>query len=136
MTYLHAKQPDKALPLFEQVISAQRSRAKPDSAGFARGLAQVSDALLQYHQHPAAELYLRECLTIREKTMPGHWLVYNTKSMLGAALLGQDKFEQAEPLLIEGYQGLKEREADIPGDAKVRLTEALQRLIDLAAVSG
>ena len=57
--------------------------------------------------------------------------------MLGGALLGQKKYAAAEPLLRTGYEGLKERAAKTPGadtpgsPIKVRLTEAVQRLIDL-----
>jgi len=51
--------------------------------------------------------------------------------MLGGALAGQKKFADAEPLLLEGYSAMKERESAIPANAKLRLTEAVQRLIDL-----
>ena len=46
-------------------------------------------------------------------------------------LLGRKKYAGAEPLLLAGYQGMKERVATIPGDAKVRLTEVLERLMQL-----
>ncbi|MBC7820910.1 MAG: hypothetical protein IAG10_28840, partial [Planctomycetaceae bacterium] len=49
----------------------------------------------------------------------------------GGCLLGQKKFTDAEPLLLAGYEGMKEHEADIPAQAKIRLTEAIQRLVDL-----
>ena len=39
---------------------------------------------------------------------------FNTKSLLGGALLGQKKFAEAEPLLLAGYEGLKLREKTIP----------------------
>ena len=35
------------------------------------------------------------------------------------------------PLLVEGYSGMKDREAKIPPTAKTRLPEAIQRLVDL-----
>jgi len=38
---------------------------------------------------------------------------------------------EAEPLLLKSYQGMKEREKTIPPQGKVRLTEAVDRLIDL-----
>ena len=49
--------------------------------------------------------------------------------MLGGALLGQKKYAEAEPLLLAGYEGMKQREAKIPPLGKVRLTEALERLV-------
>jgi len=50
---------------------------------------------------------------------------------LGGALAGQKKFQEAEPLLVEGYSGMKEREAKMPPAAKTRLSEAIRRLVDL-----
>jgi hypothetical protein len=56
--------------------------------------------------------------------------------MLGAALLGQKKYAAAEPLLLAGYEGMKQREATIPPWDKVRIDEALERLIHLAKAQG
>ena len=41
---------------------------------------------------------------------PDTWTTFNTKSMLGGALLGQKKYAEAEPLLLKGYAGMKRRE--------------------------
>jgi hypothetical protein len=103
----------------------------PYDPTFAGVLAAVSLELLQHHQYPTAETYLRECLTIREKKLPDDWVLFNTKSMLGGALAGQKKFQEAEPLLVEGYSGLKARAAKIPPAAQPRLAEAIRRLVDL-----
>jgi len=73
----------------------------------------VSDDLLQHRQYPAAETYLRECLTIREKKLPDDWVLFYTKSLLGGALAGQKKFQEAEPLLVAGHSGMQDREAKI-----------------------
>src|SRR5262249_13447654 len=73
----------------------------------------------------------RECLAIREKTQPDVWSTFNTKSMLGGALLGQKKHAEAEPLLLAGYEGMKRRQKTIPTQARVRLAEGLDRLIEL-----
>jgi hypothetical protein len=56
--------------------------------------------------------------------------------LLGGALLGQEKYADAEPLLVQGYAGLKEREAAIPKHAKVSLTQALERLVQLFDARG
>ena len=46
-------------------------------------------------------------------------------------MLGQQKYAEAEPLLLAGYVGMKQREAKIRAQGKVRLTEALERLVQL-----
>ena len=75
-----------------------------------------------------AEGLLRECLAIREKVLPeGHWQRANAKSILGGSLLVQKKFDEAEPLLLSGYDGLAQAK-DTPAE---RLTEAQQRVVEL-----
>ena len=44
---------------------------------------------------------------------------------------GQLKFLNAEPLLLDGYSGMKDREEQIPPAAQTRLAEALERLVQL-----
>jgi eukaryotic-like serine/threonine-protein kinase len=75
-------------------------------------------------------------VAIRERKYPAAWATFDTKSMLGAALLGQKKYSEAEPLLLAGYQGMKEREAKIAVPYKIRLVEALERLVQLYDATG
>jgi tetratricopeptide (TPR) repeat protein len=129
--YLDVKRAEKALPLFEEFVTGQRKRLGAMDARFAGLLAAISVDLLKANQFPAAEKLLRECLILREKKAPDEWTTFNTKSMVGEALLGQKKYGEAEPLLLQGYEGMKQREAKIPPEGKVRLTEALERLVRL-----
>jgi eukaryotic-like serine/threonine-protein kinase len=87
--------------------------------------------LLQQKKSAEAEPILRACLAIRAKKEPDAWTTFNAKSMLGGALLGQKKYADAEALLIQGYQGMNQRAAKIPEMGKARLTEALERLVQL-----
>jgi hypothetical protein len=66
---------------------------------------------------------LRETLTAREKAEPNSWATFSTKAMLGATLLGQKLYAEAELLLLAGYAGLKQHEAMIPAEHKRRLPE-------------
>ena len=129
-TLLRTRQPERAVLLFKQFIRAHRQKLTP-TPGFSGILASVSLDLLQFQQYAEAERYLRECLAIRENAQPNDWSTFNTKSMLGGSLLGQKKYADSEPLLIAGYEGMRQREADIPAQGKIRLTEAIQRLVDL-----
>ena len=121
--------------LREQLAEARKSLPKvsPQLAGL---LAQIGMALLEQKKGAEAEPLIRECLAIREKTQPDFWLTFSTKSMLGGALLGQKKYADAEPLLLAGYEGMKKQEAKIPPQGKVRLTEAVERLVQLYEATG
>ena len=87
--------------------------------------------LLKQQKYADADALLRDCLKIRERKEPDDWRTFNTKSLLGGSLLGRKKSTEAEPLLLDGYEGLKQREEKVPPQGKLRLTEALQRLVDL-----
>jgi hypothetical protein len=56
--------------------------------------------------------------------------------MLGGVLLGQMKHAEAEPLLVAGYDGMKRREATIAPEARSRLAEAVERLVQLDEATG
>src|SRR5262249_13569121 len=105
----------------------------PELAG---QLATLGLMLLGEKAWDEAEPLLRECLAIREKTQPDAWTTSNSRSLLGGALLGQNKLDDAEPLLLDGYEGMKDREAAIPRQARVRIPDALERLVRLYEAKG
>jgi serine/threonine protein kinase/tetratricopeptide (TPR) repeat protein len=134
--YVEAGQGAKAAATLAAFVDGTRKRSPKDSPQFAGLLAHVSLDLLGCGQPAAAEPLLRECLAVREKTQPEAWTTSNTRSMLGGALLGQQKYADAEPLLLAGYDGLKEREKTIPPQGRARLPEAVDRLVELYAAWG
>lgn len=94
-------------------------------------LAMLGRNLILLHRFGEAESALRESLAIRMVKFPYIWSRFNIESMLGASLLGQRKYAEAEPLLLSGYEGMKVREAAIPAPDRQRLTEAGERLVSL-----
>ena len=129
--YVKAGKTADGTALIEESLRTGRKNLPADSPQLAELLATNSFTLLELQAWQAAETYLRECLTIREKSLPERWPTFNTKSLLGGALAGRKKFKEAEPLLIAGYQGIWQREATIPAAVRICLSEALGRLIDL-----
>jgi tetratricopeptide (TPR) repeat protein len=93
-------------------------------------LAELANSLLQQAKFVEAEPVARECLALRERELPDGWRTFNARSMLGGALLGQKRFAEAEPLLVSGYEGMKQRHASLP-PGSTRPREALQRLVEL-----
>jgi serine/threonine protein kinase/TPR repeat protein len=94
-------------------------------------LAELTSARLREGKFAEAEVLARECLAIRERDIPDDWRTFNARSMLGGSLLGQKKYAEAEPLLLAGYEGMKQREVSIPPEGKPRLRETLERLVQL-----
>jgi hypothetical protein len=112
----------------ERWTAPLKKRSPPLRATAERGLTQQNKWV-------EAEALLCECLAIRAKKEPDEWRTFKTQAMLGGALLGQKKYADAEPLLA-GYQGMKLRQQTIPAAGLVRLTEAVERLVQLYEATG
>ena len=123
---------DLALPLLREVADRAKKKSGADSPQYGGALARIGLVLLQQQKWSESEAVLREALNIRETQEPDLWTTFQTKSMLGGALLGQKNLKDAEPLLRSGYEGLKLRAEKTPTEVKYRLAEALDRLIVLA----
>jgi hypothetical protein len=126
------------------VVQLWRSKRDADATGYRepeeeirhRSLAELAKARLSEGQFAEAERIARQCLAQREREIPDDWRTFNARSMLGGAFLGQSNYVQAEPLLLTGYEGMKNRAVTIPAEGKPRLSEALQRLIRLYEATG
>jgi tetratricopeptide (TPR) repeat protein len=129
--YEQLKQYERAEVWRRKWLAVVKERDGPQSAAYAGELAALGLNLLRQRKPAEAEPLLRDCLSLRTKDQPDAWTTFNAKSLLGDALLGQKKYAEAEPLLLEGYDGMKQREAKIPPQGKVRLSEALERLVQL-----
>ena len=135
--YDRLHQPENAEPLWRELATFWKEKAGSDSPEFAAELHPLGASLLRQQKYSEAESVLRECLAIRENTQPDEWTTYSTKSLLGGCLLAQKKFAKAEPLLLAGYEGLNQREAKLPQNAKNRrLLESLERLVQLYEATG
>jgi WD40 repeat protein/serine/threonine protein kinase/tetratricopeptide (TPR) repeat protein len=122
---------DRAEPWLRKRLAGLKADSGPDALVYAGGLATLGSSLLERKRWIDAEPVLRECLVLHEKHEPDAWTTFNARSMLGGALYGQNKRAEAEPLLVQGYEGLKQRAAKIPKEGKPRLAEALERLVQL-----
>ena len=129
--YEQLKQFDQAEAWRRKWLAVVKERSGADSIPYAGALAALGQSLLQQKKWTEAEPVLRECVATREKKEPDAWTTFDAESLLGGALLGQKRYADAEPLLLHGYEGMKERAAKIPPPGKIRLTEAVERLVQL-----
>jgi tetratricopeptide (TPR) repeat protein len=134
--YQSAGKYDRAEPLLIDLLEFHRKMDGPKSPATAGVLANLGLNRLKQHKFAEAEKVLRECLTIRDEKQPDGWLRFSAMSLLGGALLGQEKYAEAEPLLLQGYEGMTQRAATIPPAGKKRLTEAIERIVRLYEAIG
>lgn len=117
--------------LYLEVLEKRRrvlGREHPDTLRTITGLFGLYDIIGVPEK---AEPLLREVLEIRERTQPGQWRTFETRSMLGGTLLAQGKLDEAEPLLLSGYEGFQRQRHLIPANRKNRLPDAIERVVKL-----
>jgi tetratricopeptide (TPR) repeat protein len=121
---------------YTEWLKILRNGLEPNDAVLAALLARLAPVLMEAGKLMEAESLARECLAIRENKFPDDWLTCNTRSLLGGCLLAQKKNDDAEPLLLSAYQGMKRCEHKIPTMGRSRVKETIQRLINLYQVTG
>jgi tetratricopeptide (TPR) repeat protein/predicted Ser/Thr protein kinase len=98
-----------AQPEAEQALAGKRralGSENPETMEAAADLALIYVSLARFRD---SEALAREALTFNEKHQPDDPLRFRAESLLGASLAGEKKYSEAEPLLLEGYQGLVTR---------------------------
>jgi serine/threonine protein kinase/lipopolysaccharide biosynthesis regulator YciM len=134
--YDEAGQFAKAEPLYRRVLERNEKQFGPEHVRTANALAGLGHNLLRQQYYAESENVLRRCLAIRDTKLRDDWQTFNTRSLLGGALSGQEKHAEAEPLLLQGYEGMKQRRGKIPPPLKKNLTEAVERLVALYEATG
>lgn len=104
-----------------QLLSARSAQPLPDPMDVAVSLDDLGSILIEHKKYSEAEPHLQECLALRMATGEQDWRLANTKSLLGAALAGQGRFNEAEELLVQAA-------GELAG-----LTSAPLRIVEAAA---
>jgi serine/threonine-protein kinase len=120
----------QAQQLLKQALDIQRKKltpGHPEIAATLRGLASVTK------ETNRKEPMLREALRILPKALlPGSRRIAATESELGECLTDSKRFSEAEPLLLNGYQKLK----DHPYRDEKQINLAQQRIVKLYQIWG
>ncbi|QNI33967.1 serine/threonine protein kinase [Alloacidobacterium dinghuense] len=73
----------------------------------------------------------RESMEFYENQQPDNWQRFRSESLLGASLTGQKNYAEAEPLLLEGNEGMVVRKERIAVPDLYQIKLARMRLIEL-----
>jgi len=127
--YIRGGKRASAIALTLELIERDRESLSAGGLPLAATLTRHGFTLMTLKAWPEAEAAMKEAYEIRRKSEADVWTTFNTQSMLGEAILEQMRFDEAEPLLTQGYEGMLNRLKAVPKEARPRVVEGLRRLV-------
>jgi hypothetical protein len=112
-------------------VAAVKERSGAESVPYIIESMKLGENLVQQQKWIEAELPLREAFALLEREAPASLARFFAQSQLGSALLGQKRYAESESLLVDGFEGLKAREKQIPPPDRHRIVESGERVIQL-----
>jgi hypothetical protein len=129
--YFHSRRYADAEPLLTAWLDQQRPKLAADDLQIAACLVAIGECRVMLAKYVTAEAALRDSLAILQKKQPNDILWHHSTSLLGAALAGQQKYADAEPLLLQSANVFKANAAKLPAPVRPLVLAAVQRVIDL-----
>jgi len=115
--------------LLVQILDARRRLSGATGLETAYVMSTLAALRIQQERHAEAEALARDSLKVFTDKGPTVFRRFRAEALLGAALAAQQKYAEAEPLLLSGCNGMKARAAHSLEIA--RLTESHRWLVQL-----
>jgi eukaryotic-like serine/threonine-protein kinase len=117
-----------AQPLFERAIEIARPQLGDQHPRVALMILNLARVQIARGGAAATEPALRHVLDVRERALDASdWRIAQAKSLLGASLMAQARYAEAEPLMVAAANGLK----PLPGPQGRELAADRARLVAL-----
>lgn len=95
---------------------------------FAESLLAMARIMISRGNFSNAESSVRECIEIRKTSLPeDHWLTSVAENILGECFVGRQRYEEAEPLLLDSFFTIRQQ----LGEDDERTVTALGRIDQL-----
>ncbi len=121
-----------------QLLAACRHTYGVEHAFTMIAAADLALAYVSQGKFAESEPLAREAVEFDRKKQPDDWQRFRAESLLGASLAGRKDYAEAEPLLLEGYNGMLARKDRIPVPERYHLDLAHEWLVQVTkrGVSG
>jgi len=114
-----------------RALAGRRHILGPENLNTMLSVADLGLAYESRGKFAESEPLAREAMDFHQRKQPDDWHRFRAESLLGASLAGQRKYAEAEPLLIEGYQGMLSRKAQLDPWDSYHLNLAHQWIVQL-----
>ncbi len=92
-----------------QALAGRRHIRGPEDPDTITSVGDLALAYVSEGKFTESEPLAREAMQTSRKKQPDDWQGFRAETLLGESLAGQKKYAEAEPLLLEGYQGMLAR---------------------------
>jgi tetratricopeptide (TPR) repeat protein len=121
----------EATGLTREILTLGKGTFAPENPVRLKTLELLGRLSIAQGKYADAESAFRDAWMGRKKNAPDHWRTAITTSWLGEALLRLQRFDEAEPLLLNGYRQLKKQSSSLPVDSQVEIASAAARIVKL-----
>jgi eukaryotic-like serine/threonine-protein kinase len=130
---MYQRQGDYALAetYASQAFAGRRHALGPKDPDTLASEADLALAYVSEARFAESDPLASEALNTEKTVQPDNWQRFRAASLLGATLAGEKKYAEAEPLLLEGYQGMLARKEFIGAPERYHLDLARRWLIQL-----
>lgn len=98
---------------------------------YSTALNGAAETSLRMKQPDKAEATALKAFELRRRLLPDHWSRFYVQTILGEALVQQEKIDEAEQHLLEGFAGMDSRKDSMSKKSKERIAETCQLLVEL-----
>ncbi len=131
--YITVQDVEKTSRLLAEMVSRSRNHLPAESIQLAGELVATGEGYLRIGLSIEAEKLLREGLEICVRTETNDWRMFYIKFLIGEALVGQAKMDEAQPWLVTGFDGLAGRELTQAPAYLSSLNASIQRVMALCS---
>jgi tetratricopeptide (TPR) repeat protein len=121
----------RAEQIWQDALQGFRRLGSDQEADAADVSELLGQNLTKQHKSGQAEPLLRQALEFREKEELDDWHLSRAKAFLGAALAGLRRYAEAEPLLLSGYDGMRQHASRMPAKEKKWIRASGEQIVDL-----
>ncbi len=114
-----------------QALAGRRKTLGPEQPDTMASAADLALAYQSQQKFVQSETLAREAFEFYRKKQPDDWQGFRAESLLGASLSGQKRYAEAEPLLLEGYQGMLARKNRMAVPDWYHLDRAREWIVEL-----
>ena len=131
LTYYLQGKYAQAEDLYTQTLAERKQRPGRDDPETLDNMADLALTYQAQGKFASSEALAREAVERNQTKRPEDWQRFFTESLLGASLAGQKKYAEAEPLLLDGYQGLVARKDRIEVPESYHLDRTREWIVQL-----